>query len=60
MFGNWWMGFATRNQVTYPAFAPYLREGRLQPRVMTPDALLTLIAEVAKLGLERELLQPVA
>jgi hypothetical protein len=59
MFGNWWMSLATRNDATLPAFAPHLRKDRLRPDRMTAAQLLTLIGEVAKLGIQREILNPV-
>jgi hypothetical protein len=54
MFGNWWMGLATRNETTQAAFAPYLRHGKLHPEEMTGHQLLALVKDVAKLGLNRQ------
>jgi hypothetical protein len=59
MFGNWWMGLATRNDATQQAFKPYLHNGRMQPHQMSGKQLLGLIVEVSKLGLAREVLTPV-
>ena len=55
MFGNWWMGLVTRNEVTEAAFKPYLASGRLQPETMPARKMLALIVEVSKLGLAREI-----
>jgi hypothetical protein len=60
MFGNWWMGLATRKEANARAFAPYLHEGRLRPALMTGQQVLGLICEVAKLGLTREILTSAA
>ncbi len=56
LFGNWWMGLADHNERTHAAFAPYLRHDRLSPVNMSASALLTLMINVAKLGLSREVL----
>ena len=55
LFGNWWMGLATRNERTQAAFAPYLRNGRLSPVDLSASTMLDLIIDVAKLGLSREI-----
>jgi hypothetical protein len=57
-FGNWWMGFATRDGRTEAAFAPYLRNGHLSPPTMSADMMLDLMLELAKVGLSRELANP--
>ena len=54
-FGNWWMGLATRNAKTEHLFAPFSKEGRLDPTVMSAAQMLTLITGVSQLGLSREL-----
>ncbi len=53
MFGNWWMGLATRDSVTQPVFERYLRRGRLHPNEMQAAQLTDLIRSVAKAGLDR-------
>jgi hypothetical protein len=55
IFGNWWMGFAQRNAETESAFKPYLQGGRIKPTEMTAQQILTLMIELSKLGLSREL-----
>ena len=55
IFGNWWMGLATRNEATKSAFLPFLVNGRLQPKAMSAQEILTLMVEVSKLGLKREI-----
>ncbi len=60
MFGNWWMGLTTRYDRNLPAFRPHLRNGRLRPDLMTGKEFLAFIADVAKLGLAREILIPVS
>lgn len=52
-FGNWRMGLITRNTATLQAFAPYLRDGRLQPHTMLGRQLLNFIIDVSKAGLPR-------
>ncbi len=60
MFGNWWMGLATRNEKTQVAFSPYIRKGRLYPDEMTGQQLLRLVKDVAKLGLNRQIVETVS
>lgn len=55
LFGNWWMGVATRTEQTAPIFAPYLRDGLLHPQDMTADAVLAMTTALCKLGLSRSL-----
>ena len=55
VFGNWWMGVASRNSDTEHAFAPFLREGRFEPAQMTAADMLGLLMSVSRLGLSREL-----
>lgn len=61
MFGNWWMGLATRGAATESAFQPFLRNGRLDPPAMSATDMLSLMEALARTGLRRELLvsQPV-
>lgn len=60
LFGNWWMGLATRNEITLPGFAPFLNNGRLQPQVMTAQQFITLVTAVAQLSQSRKILSPAA
>ena len=60
IFGNWWMGLATRNAKTEHLFAPFTKSGRLDPTSMSAGQILTLIAGVSRLGLSRELAPPIA
>ena len=53
MFGNWWMGLATYDAVTAPAFRPYLKNGVLQADEMKASDVLDLMSALAKLGLHR-------
>lgn len=55
LFGNWWMGLATRNASTAQFFAPYLRNGLLQPQDMTARAILDLAVKLAGVGLSRKM-----
>lgn len=55
LFGNWWMGLATRSGATQSAFAPFLRNGMLQAQTMTADDVIALMVALARLGLNREL-----
>lgn len=55
LFGNWWMGLATRNAATAPLFAPYLRNGLLQPQDMSARAILDLVVKLAGVGLSRKM-----
>jgi hypothetical protein len=57
-FGNWWMGFATRDDGTEATFTPYLRNGHLSPPTMSAGMMLDLMLELAKAGLSRELASP--
>jgi hypothetical protein len=60
LFGNWWMGLATRNEITMPGFEPFLQNGRLMPHGMSGEQFLTLITSVAKLSESRKILDPAA
>ncbi len=55
IFGNWWMGLATRTKATDVAFTPFLIDGRVQPDKLSARQILELTIEVSKLGLTREL-----
>lgn len=55
LFGNWWMGLATRNAETAPLFAPYLRNGLLRPQDMSARAILDLVVRLANVGLSRKM-----
>ena len=55
LFGNWWMGLATRDAVTAPAFAPYLVGDVLRADAMSARDVLALMKGLAKLGLRREM-----
>jgi hypothetical protein len=54
LFAKWRMGLITRNATTLPAFAPYLRDGRLQPPSMRGADIRNLIIEVGKIGLSSQ------
>ena len=53
VFGNWWMGLATRTERTADAFAPYLRNGMLQPQEMTADGVLAMMTALCRPGLSQ-------
>jgi hypothetical protein len=55
IFGNWWMGLATKSKSTEPAFAPFMMDGRVQPDKLSARQILALTIEVSRLGLTREL-----
>ena len=55
LFGNWWMGLASRNTSTEPVFAPYLVNGALQADSMTAQAVLDLMTALSHVGLSREM-----
>ena len=55
IFGNWWMGLATRNRDTESIFAAFSTNGRLDPRIMSAGQMLALMTEVSRLGLSRKL-----
>jgi hypothetical protein len=54
VFGNWWMGLAQRNQATEQAFARGGFGRRLEPQSMSIEAVLALMTDIAKIGLQRE------
>ena len=55
LFGNWWMGLATRDAVTASAFLPYMMNGVLRADAMSGRDVLALMAALAKLGLNRDM-----
>lgn len=55
IFGSWWMGLATRSNLTADAFAPFLQGGVLRPNEMRADDILSLMISLAKTGLSRKL-----
>ena len=55
MFGNWWMGLATRDAVNAPAFLPYMSKGVLRADAMSGRDVLALMSALAKLGLNRDM-----
>lgn len=60
LFGNWWMGLATRDSQTAPAFAPFVRNGTLRADIMSAHDVVTLMTALARLGLRREMRSTVA
>lgn len=52
IFGNWWMGLATRTEATAWLFHP--RGGGFAPAGMSARQLVELMVAVSKLGLRRE------
>ena len=54
-FGNWWMGLATRDAVSAPAFEPFLDKGVLRADLMSARDVLSLMTALAKLGLNRDM-----
>ena len=60
IFGNWWMGIATRTAKSEHLFTPFSREGRFDPTRMSAAQILTLITGVSRLGLSRDLAPPLA
>jgi hypothetical protein len=57
IFGNWWMGLVRPAADTEAAFKPYLREGRLQPKLMSAREIRALMLDLARLSLSREINQ---
>ena len=55
LFGNWWMGLATRDAVTAPAFLPFLDKGVLRAENMGAPDILALMMSLTKLGLNRDM-----
>ena len=58
LFGNWWMGLATRTPATEGLFAPFSRNGRLMADAMSARDILTLMVALTRHGLSRELAAP--
>lgn len=54
-FASWWMGLATRTETTAPIFAPYSKNGSLQPQAMTADSVLEMMTALCRVGLTRSL-----
>ena len=54
MFGNWWMGFATRTSQTEHLFAPYTRKGHFHAEEMKAGEVLGMMHGFADLGNHRE------
>ena len=54
IFGNWWMGLATRDAVTAPAFEADSIGNVLRPDAMSAGEILDLMRRLAKLGLRRQ------
>ncbi len=55
LFGNWWMGLATRKADTAAAFGPYLVNGALRADLMSARDILALMTALAKIGLGRDM-----
>lgn len=60
IFGNWWMGLAKRDATTEGAFKPYLKGNLLVPHAMTSEQILSLMIELAGMGLSREVVSQAA
>ncbi len=56
LFGNWWMGAATRTTSTEPAFRRYMRDGFFAPEAMSAQHVLDLMLSLSRMGLHREML----
>ena len=59
LFGNWWMGLATRTPATERLFAPFSRNGRLMADAMSATDILDLMVALTEHGLSRERSAPV-
>ena len=55
LFGNWWMGVATRTPATEAAFRPYVRDGFFAPELMSARHILDLMQSLSRIGLNREM-----
>ncbi len=55
VFGNWWMGLATRNAATELLFKPFTVNGRLAAEAMSAAAILALTVALTEHGLSRDL-----
>ena len=60
VFGNWWMGLATRTAETASAFAPYTHNGFFVAEEMSGKQVLSLMTSLSRLGLRREMLADAA
>ena len=58
IFGNWWMGLATRNAATEHLFKPFTVNGRLLADEMSAATILALTVALTEHGLSRELSSP--
>ena len=56
LFGNWWMGVATRTAATEEAFRPHMRNGLFAPQGMSAQHILDLMLRLSRVGLHREML----
>ena len=56
LFGNWWMGVATRTAATEAAFRPYMRDGFFAPEAMSARQILDLMLSLSRIGLRRDML----
>lgn len=55
VFGNWWMGLATRYAKTEHIFQSLLAGGRFDPRAMSARQMMELMVSLSRVGLSREL-----
>lgn len=55
LFGNWWMGLATRSANSEHIFRAFLDKGNLNPRVMSAKQMLSLMMALSEVGFSREL-----
>ena len=55
VFGNWWMGLATRNAATEHLFKPFTANSRLLADEMSAAAILALSVALTEHGLSRDL-----
>ncbi len=60
VFGNWWMGLATRTPATASTFAPYMRDGLFTADDMGGKQIISLMISLSRLGLHREMLADAA
>lgn len=56
LFGNWWMGAATRSAATEAAFRPYLRNGLFSAQDMSARDVLDLMLCLSRVGLNRAMI----
>ena len=55
VFGNWWMGLATRGLATEHLFEPFSANGRLLAEAMSAAAILALMVALTEHGPSRAL-----